>query len=273
VRASTRCRQRATLVGMPPHVLLDIGRALPVLVTAVVDIARLVVPVECPGCGLKDVRWCEDCAAVWWEAPLRCDSGAPRLQRAGPALPVWSIAPLESTAHGMVAAWKDGGRRDLDRFFAAAVTRQARAIAERLPERVDVVPAPARPASTRSRGVDLPMILARAVASEFAASGRDARATRALRIGAGQSRGASSRGRWSQAATSVVLVRHPRAAAAVVLVDDVLTTGATLAACRTAVESPTSPVVAALVLAHASAPASAPTRTLTHDVARVGGPG
>jgi predicted amidophosphoribosyltransferase len=244
-----------------------LARALRILETAMVDVTRLVVPVECPGCGLKDVKWCDGCAAPWWEAPSRCESGAPRLQRPGAVLPVWSVASLESTAHGMVASWKDGRRRDLDSFFAQAIRRQARAVAEALPARVCVVPAPARPVSTRARGVDLPMLLARAVAAELRASGREVSAVPALRIGAGQSRGASARGRWSQAAGSVVRTRRATGASAVLLVDDVLTTGATLAACRAALDSPVTPVVGALVLAHASSP----TRTLTHDVAGVGG--
>jgi predicted amidophosphoribosyltransferase len=231
------------------------------------DIARIVVPVECPGCLAKDVRWCEDCAAVWWERPARCESGAPRLQRAGPTLPVWSITALESSAHGMIAAWKDGGRRDLDRFFAAAIRRETQEISDQFPDRVTVVPAPARKASTRARGVDLPLLLARAVAKQLREEGRDAKALAALRIGSGQSRGASARGRWSQASGSVERRGGAVEVSAVLLVDDVLTTGATLAACCAAIQSPTTPVVAALVLAHASAPA----RTLAHDVAGVGG--
>jgi len=239
-----------------------------VAATAARDLARLVVPVECPGCGLVDVRWCEDCAALWWEEPMRCESGAPRLQRAGATLPVWSVTPLVSSAHGMVAAWKDGGRRDLDAFFAQAIAREAQAVADALPERLTVVAAPARRSSTRARGADLPLLLAEAVAARLRALGHDARAASALRIGAGQSRGASARGRWSQAA-SVERVGEVLRASAVLLVDDVLTTGATLAACRTALQTPLHPVVGAMVLAHASTPA----RTLTQEVAVPGGRG
>lgn len=202
------------------------------------DIARLIVPVSCPGCGAHDVRWCDECAAAWWEAPLRSESLAPRLDIEGrPALPIWAIAELVGPNHSMVVAWKDGGRRDLDRFFADAARRAAVHIAPaldpggstRVRQPIAVVPVPARAASTRRRGVDLPLLLARAASDGLRAAGVDAVVRPVLSIGRGEQRGASARQRWRQA-SSLRVSGDAGPPTTALLVDDVMTTGATLAA-------------------------------------------
>lgn len=227
------------------------------------DVARLIVPVSCPGCGAHDVRWCEDCAAPWWEAPLRSESLAPRLDIEGkPSLPVWAITELVGPSHSMVVAWKDRGRRDLDRFFADAAERAAEHIAPALGEAaqalgvdVAVVPVPARAASTRRRGIDLPLLLATAAARGLGARGVDAEVRAVLAIGRGEQRGASARERWRQSA-SLRLRRDPGPAAIALLVDDVMTTGATLAAAVRYLDVTFLTVGAGLCLA-AAPPASA----------------
>jgi len=187
---------------------------------------------------------------------LRSEQGAPRLNTGTATLPVWAIVELESSAHGMVAAWKDGHRRDLDVFFAAAMRRMVTAVATQLPPRLTFVPAPARAASTRARGADLPLLLANAAVVAARQCGLEASAVPALSIGRGESRRSSARARWTGGARSVVVVREPPAGVGVVLVDDVLTTGATLARSAAAIHTPLTPVVAALVLACAPAPAA-----------------
>lgn len=223
---------------------VSIAPAIRSIARGATDLARLVVPVACPGCGLHDVRWCDECAAPWWEPPVRWESAAPRLDISGrPALPVWAISELAGGNHAMVVAWKDGGRRDLDRFFAEAVERAAMVIAPALagalpPDLVGgvaVVPVPARSSSTRRRGIDLPALLARAAAQGLSRSGVDADVRPVLAIGRGEQRGASARQRWRQAG-SLRVKRDVGEPALALLVDDVMTTGATLAAAMRALE-------------------------------------
>lgn len=229
---------------------------------AVSDIARLIVPVACPGCGAHDVRWCDECAAPWWEAPLRSESLAPRLDIEGrPGLPVWAIAELAGANHSMVVAWKDGGRRDLDRFFADAARRAGEQIAPAVArgqcgdrsEPVAVVPVPARAASTRKRGIDLPLLLASAAAAGLRQAGVAASVRAVLAIGSAEQRGASARQRSRQSSSLRVHTNEGPPAMAL-LVDDVMTTGATLAAANRSLDVTFLTVGAALCLAAAPPP-------------------
>ena len=194
-------------------------------------VARAVVPTACPGCGLPDVRWCEACAAPWWEEPFRSEAAAGRLSIEGrPALPVWSVCRLEGPAHLMVAAWKDGGRRDLDRFFAATAERAALALAPAFRLAVAVVPVPPHRRSVRARGVDLTLALARAVAAGLSDTGLSPAGggpgvARLLVNRGGESRRRGDRARWANAIRGLHAVEGGVWPTTVILVDDVITTG------------------------------------------------
>ena len=220
------------------------------------DVSRIVVPVECPGCGTVDVQWCEECAAQWWQQPLRSESSAGRLGLVvGSSLPVWAIASLEGSAHAMVAAWKDGGRRDLDRFFARRMSNAAAAIANHLVTASWlVVPLPARSASTARRGVDLPGMLAHAAAEGLRSTGVDAVAAPLLQAGGRDQRSQGVRARWRNAQGLALRYSALRGLGAqrsrpVLIVDDVVTTGASIAGAMRALEVEYLTVGAGLCLA------------------------
>lgn len=255
-RGLGRVRDSASVSAMSPRSLLATGLR---------DLARAMVPVACPGCLELDVRLCGACAAPWWSDPVRVEGCAPRLDIAGRAgLPVWAIAAHGGAVAGVVGAWKDGARRDLDAWMRAAMTRAAGAVGPVLhgtgAGRVAVVPAPSRPASTRRRGVDLPRELARGAVDGLREAGMAAEVRPVLSIGAGESRGRSARGRWRDASRSVACAAAPRQP--VLLIDDVLTTGATLASCAGVLERRGASVLGAIVATYVDSGRADPARGL-----------
>jgi len=212
--------------------------------------ARALVPVQCPGCGREDDQWCESCAALWWNEPWRCEEEAGRLCDGRAPLPVWTLAALEGPVHAWIQAWKDADRRDLDVFLASAIARATQHVSAALEvcAPLAVVPLPSRPRSIRKRGADLPATLAEASVTALASCGVSGVLRPVLSIAAGDSRGAGARDRWRKRDLSLMagaVVPHEP----VLLVDDVVTTGASLAHAVECLESKGATVVAALVLA------------------------
>lgn len=236
------------------------------------ELARLLLPVACP-CGELDVPWCARCAALLAGPFGRVEHGAPRLDRLDgvPPVPVWALTPYAGPVRDVVVHWKDRGRTDLDRLLAPALRRAVVRLAPALaparlapalsPARpVAVVPVPSTAAARRARGREPVAVLARAVAGGLRDGGVPARVVSALvRTGHGRDQvGLGARARGRNLTGSVRMTRRGAQAlgqrSMCILVDDVLTTGATLAAVERALEGPGHDVLGATVLAATPAP-------------------
>ncbi|MBG0854824.1 ComF family protein [Streptomyces spinoverrucosus] len=196
------------------------------------DLTDLVLPAECGGCGRPRAVLCPECRAAL--------SGAvPRRVRPVPeprGLPVvHAVAPYADEVRAVLLAHKERGALPLARPLGAALAGAVRAGRNGVPKGAPLllVPVPSRRGAVRARGHDPARRIALAAAGELRRTGTSARVVAVLRQRrpvADQS-GLDARqrlenlaGALSVAAGGAGLLRG----GPVVLVDDVMTTGASL---------------------------------------------
>jgi len=184
----------------------------------------LVAPPLCTACrghAGRSVPLCRACRAELARSALG------RWAPAGPGASVWSAFRYEGPAAALVRALKFGGRVALADAMAAQIAANAPPV---LWDGV-LIPVPLHPARLRRRGFNQAALLARALAGRTGVPVGDCLARR------GQDAPQMGRGRLARlrAATGqfeAVGPAPPRA----LLVDDVVTTGATLSACGRALK-------------------------------------
>ncbi len=209
----------------------------------------LLLPAGCAGCGQPGrAVACPACLAAL--GPLR--RAAP-LPRAG-APPVFALAEWDGAVRAMVLAHKESGRTALARPLGAALAVAVGAAAGSATSRavIAVVPVPSRPGAARARGHDPLRRTARAAVTFLRAAGVRAVLVPALhheRRVADQA-GLSAVDRAANLAGAMAArARRVPAGARVVVVDDVVTTGATLAEAVRALEEAGVQVVGTAVIA------------------------
>ncbi|MGY2004933.1 ComF family protein [Blastococcus sp. SYSU DS1024] len=221
-------------------------------------LADLVLPRCCAGCGIPGAALCVRCAGLLavphLASPRRFPAGFP---------PTVAAAVYAGPVRPVVNAFKEHGRAELaaplGTALALAVAAVRLGVAGESP--LLLVPVPASRAALRSRGRDHVRELTRRAVAELRAAGVAADEGRVLRRRGRvrDSSGLSAAERRANLAGTFELTGPRRPAGAlVVLVDDVVTTGATLTeAARVlgAAPGPAGAVVAAVVAATPRAPA------------------
>ncbi|MQS07489.1 ComF family protein [Streptomyces alkaliphilus] len=202
------------------------------------ELVSLVLPAACAGCAGRGALLCGPCRGLLTrEGPRRI---RPRPEPPG-LPPVLAAAVYADQTRAVLLAHKERGRLPLagplgvalaGAVWAAVSAARAR---PRPGELVRLVPIPSERAAVARRGHDPVLRIARAAAACLRRSGHGARVVPCL----GRSRpaadqvGLGAAERWENLAGALVAVRPPASTVTgsgpVVLVDDLITTGATLA--------------------------------------------
>jgi ComF family protein len=230
--------------------VLTLLRALALAVRVVLAlVGEALSPARCAACDAparRDAVFCPACAATVERAGV-ARLGHGRLRR------VVALAVYGGAVEQAIRRFKYAGRAELARPLGHLVRRALRG------EALDadlVVPVPLHPRRLASRGYNQAALLARAVGAELGAP-LAPRALRRVRDTLQQAR--CRRDERFVNVSGAFVVRAPRAIAgrAVVLVDDVVTTGATLEACACALFDAGAASVVAVVVARAARDADA----------------
>lgn len=209
----------------------------------------LVLPLECGGCGAPGARWCEACATA---LRVRADEPVVITPRLDPGVPVFALGRHAGSRRQAIVALKEHGRSDLVPPLAYALAGGIQRLLTWgvLPESLAVVPAPTRRSAARRRGGDpVTRCATRAVAAYPGIAVAPAlRLTRGVRDSVGL--GSSDRQR-NLAGRVRLRPRKLISGVEVLVVDDIVTTGATACESVRVLSEAGVQVAAVLTLAYA----------------------
>jgi predicted amidophosphoribosyltransferase len=229
---------------------------------AMLDAAAVLLPVSCAACGAPDRSVCDPCRTALGPAPHR-------VERDG--RPAWAGLEYRGLAAAAIGAFKDGDRSDAARALAPALRSAIVSALAELPPgsgTVEVCTIPSTPRAMRRRGyapVELLLAPCGIRSSPVLRLTRDRRDQSGLGI---EERRANAAG--------ALEARRGLAGRSFLIVDDVLTTGATLAEAARAVTSAGGRAAAFAVLAETPRrhpPGAGSSRETPRDIASRGGYG
>jgi predicted amidophosphoribosyltransferase len=201
---------------------------------ALAEALALVLPVQCAGCDEPDVSLCHACGIL-----LR-----PRVMRSSLTVDVWSGVTFDGVPARVVRALKEEGRTGLARDLAPCLHAAVQAAIGAAPVRgtgeVVIVPVPTSRAAYRRRGYRVVELVARRAGLRCLPLLTVARAT-------ADQRGLGRLDRARNVAHS--LRARDAGGRRVVVIDDVVTTGATLAEAVRALRAGGAQVVGAATIA------------------------
>lgn len=199
---------------------------------AAAGLTDLFVPLRCAGCFRPGTSWCTQCA--------REIGGLRRIFR--PLLeqcpPAYALGYYRSAARKAVLAFKEQGRRDLVDPFGAALGQALQQLGD---GPWCLIPAPSRRIASSRRGGAHMLRVAQRASAVSGRTGTSVSVVSGLAMSSGtrdsvglttEQRVRNLAGRLSVTCGAGLLSRRP-----VVLIDDVITTGATAAACVDALAS------------------------------------
>jgi len=225
--------------------------------TATSQALDLALPGTCSGCGREGESLCSSCAPAL-DARLELPGGTPiglPVDLPAPLLQLEWCAPFAGPVRAALHELKYGGERRLARPLGLAVARRWRRVGEGA---TLVVPVPVHAERERRRGYDQAALIAEVAAAELGlpcvrALERERATTAQFELGR-EDRAANVAGAFRLRAqdrpSGGRIASGPSVAGRwVLLVDDVVTTGATLAACGIALERAGAVGVSAITVA------------------------
>jgi predicted amidophosphoribosyltransferase len=236
------------------------GLGLAAARAALLDVLDLVLPATCAGCGAQPGLLCGACRTL-----LAGRAGAAWPDPTPDGLPApWAVAPYSGAVREVVIAHKEQGRHALAKPLGAALAASVRAAVAGAPSgRLVLVPMPSRAAALRARGHDPTLAMTRWAARTLRrerSNGSPVVVLPVLRLASSvtDQAGLDARARAVNLREGVRLSRrhrrlldqqHSQGRTAVLLVDDIITTGASLASAAATLRRAGTPVQGAAVVA------------------------